>query len=239
MDNKKIGLFLQGLRKQRNLTQQDLALHLNVTHQSVSKWENGDSIPDISLLVSLAAFYRITVDEILQGEINQSVKLLENKNDINKWNLIRLIISSMVFMSLFLYYVYGLVNIGDLNPFPEWDPFNMNELNTVINLRGFNLIFNATGVSLFTIGGWIIFLSLLVLITFYGIITFYDNHDLLNKYFILVKIARITLLSGYGFILLGAVFIDNMGLNIGYFIGLLFSIGLYFISYLEKKQVTI
>ncbi len=44
MDNRKIGLFLQGLRTEKNMTQLELANLLNVTHQSVSKWENGDSI---------------------------------------------------------------------------------------------------------------------------------------------------------------------------------------------------
>jgi transcriptional regulator with XRE-family HTH domain len=56
------------LRKQSDLTQSQLAEMLNVTRQAVSKWEMGDSFPDISLLPQLAEIFRITVDQLITYE---------------------------------------------------------------------------------------------------------------------------------------------------------------------------
>lgn len=56
------------LRRQRGLKQDELAQKLNVSPQAVSKWENDQSCPDISLLPQLAAILGITVDELLSGK---------------------------------------------------------------------------------------------------------------------------------------------------------------------------
>lgn len=61
-----IGNSLKNLRKNKNLTQEELAQHLSVSPQTVSKWENNLSAPDISMLPVLAEFYNITIDELLQ-----------------------------------------------------------------------------------------------------------------------------------------------------------------------------
>jgi transcriptional regulator with XRE-family HTH domain len=55
------------LRKARGLTQTDMADALNVSHQAVSKWERGESLPDVALLVPLAALLDTTVDALLRG----------------------------------------------------------------------------------------------------------------------------------------------------------------------------
>ena len=65
---------LKELRSQRNISQEKLAQYLNVSFQAVSKWENGNSYPDITLLPDIAKFFCITVDELLCVE-----KLDENK----------------------------------------------------------------------------------------------------------------------------------------------------------------
>jgi len=70
MDTIKIANFLSRLRKEHNLTQNDLAMQLGVSYQAVSKWERGENLPDSGLLMSLANFYQISVDEILNGEMN-------------------------------------------------------------------------------------------------------------------------------------------------------------------------
>ena len=59
---------LKNLRKEKNVSQERLADYLNVSFQAVSKWENGNACPDISLLPKIARFYGITVDELLQVE---------------------------------------------------------------------------------------------------------------------------------------------------------------------------
>lgn len=66
MDNKKIGKYLLQKRKEDQKTQKEVADDLGVTYQAVSRWENGDSIPDIETLCMIADLYHVSVDEILQ-----------------------------------------------------------------------------------------------------------------------------------------------------------------------------
>ena len=68
MDQKKVGLFLKALRKEKNITQEALAETLNVSGRTVSRWETGNNMPDISLLVELAEFYQVSIPEIINGE---------------------------------------------------------------------------------------------------------------------------------------------------------------------------
>ena len=68
MDPIRIGAFLKVLRKERNLTQEAIAGKFGVTQRSVSRWENGTTMPDISVLIELADFYDIDIRDLLRGE---------------------------------------------------------------------------------------------------------------------------------------------------------------------------
>ena len=68
MDQKKIGSLLKELRKEKRLTQEQLAEHFNVSTRSVSRWENGINMPELSLLIELADFYNVDIREIIDGE---------------------------------------------------------------------------------------------------------------------------------------------------------------------------
>lgn len=68
MDQKKIGIFLKELRKEKNITQAQLAEILGVTNRSISRWENGANMPDFDLVIELANYYDISIDELLDGE---------------------------------------------------------------------------------------------------------------------------------------------------------------------------
>ena len=68
MDQTKTGTFLKTLRKEKNLTQEQLAEQLGVSGRTVSRWETGSNMPDISLLVEIAEFYNISVTELIDGE---------------------------------------------------------------------------------------------------------------------------------------------------------------------------
>lgn len=59
MDQVKIGNFLKKLRKEKGITQERLAEILNVSGRTVSRWENGNNMPDISILVDIADYYDI------------------------------------------------------------------------------------------------------------------------------------------------------------------------------------
>lgn len=68
MNQQKIGQFLKELRSEKKLTQAELAEMLGVTNRSVSRWENGVTMPDFDLLIELAKNYDVEVMEILDGE---------------------------------------------------------------------------------------------------------------------------------------------------------------------------
>jgi len=68
MDQQKIGEFLKTLRKENNLTQEELADKLNVSRRTVSRWETGSNLPDLGILVELADFYDVDMREIFNGE---------------------------------------------------------------------------------------------------------------------------------------------------------------------------
>lgn len=71
LDSAKIGGFIWRKRKERGLTQQQLADRLHISFQAVSKWENGTAYPNIELLSELAGALDVTVDEILKGDENR------------------------------------------------------------------------------------------------------------------------------------------------------------------------
>lgn len=68
MNQERIGKFLAECRKNKNMTQQELASRLNVTDKAISKWENGRGLPDPSLFQNLCKILDISVNELLAGE---------------------------------------------------------------------------------------------------------------------------------------------------------------------------
>ena len=71
MDQKKTGGFLKELRKEQNLTQEQVAEKLGVSSRTISRWETGTYMPDISILVDIAEMYDVDVREIIDGERSQ------------------------------------------------------------------------------------------------------------------------------------------------------------------------
>lgn len=67
IDRERFGQFVTELRKEKNFTQQELADRLFISNKAVSKWERGQSLPDIGLLTSLADLLGVTVTELLNG----------------------------------------------------------------------------------------------------------------------------------------------------------------------------
>lgn len=90
MDMQKIGTFLKHLRKEKGLTQEQLAEVFNVAGRTVSRWETGSNMPDLSMIIQIAEFFDVEVKEILNGEkdgkkINYELKeTLEKVADYNK-----------------------------------------------------------------------------------------------------------------------------------------------------------
>ncbi len=68
MNQQKVGAFLKELRKQKGLTQEQFAEIVNVSNRTVSRWENGNNMPDLDILIEISDYYEIDLREILDGE---------------------------------------------------------------------------------------------------------------------------------------------------------------------------
>lgn len=103
MDQKKIGEFICRLRKEKGLTQAELSERLGISNRTVSKWENGDGLPDIAMLPALAKELNITVDELLSAEKKELAELkvteIESKDKVNNTFQITYIVS--LFLGVF------------------------------------------------------------------------------------------------------------------------------------------
>ncbi len=135
MDQIKVGAFLKDLRKEKEITQEQLAEELGVSGRTISRWETGKNMPDISLLVEIAEFFDVSIPEIIKGErksesMEEEVKeVAETMSDYakaEKEELVKSIrnmsiiglIALVVYMTLretgfydrnsFLRYVYGI-----------------------------------------------------------------------------------------------------------------------------------
>ncbi|MBR3753519.1 MAG: helix-turn-helix transcriptional regulator [Clostridia bacterium] len=87
MDQAKIGRFVAECRKNKNLTQAQLAEKLNITDRAVSKWETGRAMPDSSIMLALCDVLSITVNDLLCGE----VITVDNYNRETEKNLLEMI----------------------------------------------------------------------------------------------------------------------------------------------------
>ena len=79
IDQVKIGNFLKELRKENGKTQEEIAEMFGVSSRSVSRWENGNTMPDLGILVELADFYNVEIREIIDGERKSEIMEKEEK----------------------------------------------------------------------------------------------------------------------------------------------------------------
>ena len=116
MDQEKIGKFIAELRKEKNITQEQLAEKLGVTSKSISRWENGNTMPDYTLLKDLCNELDININELLSGEkikendyVNKSEEnLIKLRKQIDKRKKFLTIIS-YIFMAIII--IAFIINI--------------------------------------------------------------------------------------------------------------------------------
>jgi len=82
MDSKKIGNLIYQLRKDKNMTQKQVADALNISDKTISKWERGQGCPDISLLRELSKILEVSVEQLLSGELTLNESVGGNMNKI-------------------------------------------------------------------------------------------------------------------------------------------------------------
>lgn len=87
MNQEMIGKFISSCRKDKGLTQMQLAEKLNISNRAVSKWETGKSIPDVSIMLELCEILGITVNELLSGERITTMEDYQKKAEQNMVDL--------------------------------------------------------------------------------------------------------------------------------------------------------
>lgn len=123
MNQEKIGKFIASLRKEKNLTQLQLAEKLNITDRAVSKWECGKSMPDPSIMLELCKILGISVNELLIGEKIKEEEILitsdtnlvkaltivqKNKIALKRCILAIIIIATILFLGYLIYWNYEI-----------------------------------------------------------------------------------------------------------------------------------
>lgn len=161
MDNQKIGNFIANIRKEKNLTQKDLADKLNITNQAISKWERGKGCPDISLLDNLSKILDVSILEILKGRRLDKDERLENKDLIetmtftedNFKNKIKKL-SNIVAISIFVFIIL-LIAFFNIKSYYHMNKTYKNNNDKEINLSIFNNIDNKVDLILNNKGNYI------------------------------------------------------------------------------------
>ena len=86
MNQEKIGKFIAKCRKENGYTQESLAEKLGITDRAISKWENGKSMPDVSIMLELCELLKINVNELLTGEHI----IMDNYKEVAEKNLVEM-----------------------------------------------------------------------------------------------------------------------------------------------------
>ena len=136
MDLIKTGKFLQLLRKEKGLTQEELAEKLNVSRRTVSRWETGSNMPDLDILLELSDLYEADLREILSGErkrarmneeLKETVLQVADYSNEEKTRLLRrmhwLFLAGLVGFAAFL--VITLLGLDTTSPYEGIGSFGL------------------------------------------------------------------------------------------------------------------
>lgn len=143
MNQEKIGNFISERRKSKKITQEKIAKKLGITCQSISKWERGVNLPDISFLKDLAKILDVSVEELLQGELNENsnpkcsdeiivngIEFYEKK--VEKKYKIKMI----VIITLFLVTIVSILFTYYFNNYNKIKIYTINSTNDNVDVSG-------------------------------------------------------------------------------------------------------
>lgn len=136
MDQKKIGSFMKELRKEKKLTQEQIAEQFNVSNRTISRWENGHNMPDLDILIDMSDFYEIDIRELLNGErksetmteeLKETVLMVADYSNDVKGRLLRkmhyLFILGMVGFAVSI--IIGALGLENISPYEEIASFGL------------------------------------------------------------------------------------------------------------------
>lgn len=155
MDNIKMGSFIREIRKEKGLTQKDIATHLNITDRAVSKWERGICAPDLALLEPLADILGVTITELIAGEeqtadtskekleiavketINYSKQETANKKKTNRKRIVILILASLLLLTALILFLLHKGFFHKIGKYPSPDGTTISTVyNCNLNRNG-------------------------------------------------------------------------------------------------------
>ena len=119
MDIEKIGQFIKELRKEKNISQNELSEEIHVTRQAISAWENGKAVPDSDVLLILSSYFNVSINEILLGKRltsdegleNLTLQLIDDHNKkIRKIKKLIISLSTTIILSLVIFLGYYFIN---------------------------------------------------------------------------------------------------------------------------------
>jgi len=130
MDQQKIGGFLRQLRNENALTQEQLAEQLSVSRRTISRWETGSNLPDLSILIELADFYRVDLRELFDGErkrekmnkeLEETVRKAADYSNVDKQKLTKRmhILFVLGLVTFIVYLAMSFLGIADKTPIYE------------------------------------------------------------------------------------------------------------------------
>lgn len=119
-----MGVFLKELRKEKNITQEQLAEKMGVARRTVSRWETGANMPDMDILIDISDFYGVDLREILDGERKNDhmdketketvLKVAEYENEGKKRNAVVVIVySSLGILALLVNLFINMIEMPD------------------------------------------------------------------------------------------------------------------------------
>ena len=145
MDQVKTGRFIKACRKEKNLTQHEVAEKLNISEKTVSKWETGNGLPEVGLMLPLCELLEISVNELLSGERLDGKKyfekaeqnimsLIEEKAEAKKKIIIAVIIAVTTLLA-----GLALMLVADLLEMQTWLRIVLGVIGAVIIVVGIGL----------------------------------------------------------------------------------------------------
>ena len=170
MDTLKIGKFIAKKRKEKKMTQEDLARVLGVSNKTISRWENGNYMPDLSLLKPLSEVLGVSLNELLSGEkditvqkANENISYITNYSNLVINKVLKNIYITLMFFGLFLIISALIVT----SPESSW-----GSIYTAIGLCMFIMGFNRCLKKYKVIWQWVLTLGVTVLCV--GFLLFFD-----------------------------------------------------------------
>lgn len=151
MNQIKIGELLKDLRKEKGLTQEQLAEQFNVSRKSVSRWETGNNLPNLDTLIEIADFYEIDLRELLDGErksekmnkelketVLKIAKYSNNEKEVRRKNLNKyFIIGGICFLFIILNHQFEVLSLIFNNPIDDFMAGALTSLGILFEFVGF------------------------------------------------------------------------------------------------------